>query len=253
MAVPSEEGGLEIHPMDQFVIHPLFDHEMGLLTITNSTLWMAVAIILIAMVTIWGTSGRALVPTRLQSIAELFYGFVRQMVMDTLGEEGMRFFPWIFTIFAFILFANLLGMIPGSLTVTSHIAITGLMALGVFFWVIILGFMNHGVGFLKLFWIGAAPLALRPALAIIEIISFFVRPVSHSIRLAGNMMAGHAVIKVFAAFVPALGAWFVLPGLIPLAAMVGIVALEFLVAVIQAYIFAILTCIYLNDALHPSH
>ena len=249
MAVPSEEGGLEIHPMDQFEIHPLFDHEMGLLTITNATLWMAVAIGATSLITIWGTSGRALVPTRLQSIAELFYGFVRQMVMDTLGEEGMKFFPWIFTIFAFVLFANLLGMIPGSLTVTSHIAVTGILALAVFFWVIILGFLRYGIGFLKLFWVEAAPLALRPVLALIEVISFFIRPVSHSVRLAGNMMAGHAVIKVFAAFVPALGIF----GFLPLGAMVAIVALEFLVAVIQAYIFAILTCIYLNDALHPGH
>ena len=252
MAVPAEEAEgfqVEIHPMEQFEIHSIFGDEIGFLSITNSTLWMAVVIVIISLLTIWGTSGRALVPTRVQSLAELLYGFIRQMVMDTLGEEGMRFFPWIFAIFTFILFANLLGMVPGSLTITSHVAVTGVMALAVFVWVIALGFIKHGIGFVKLFWIGAAPLALRPVLAIIEVISFFVRPVSHSIRLAGNMMAGHAVIKVFAGFVPALGIF----GIIPLGGIVAVVALEFLVAVVQAYIFAILTCIYLNDALHPSH
>lgn len=250
MAAPSEDGGLNIHPMDQFEIEPLFgEHGMGALTITNQTLWMAIAIGAISLLTIWGSSGRALVPTRTQSLAELLYGFVRQMVNDTMGEGGMKYFPYIFVIFVFTLFANLLGMVPGGFTVTSHIAITGLMAFAVFFWVIILGFMKHGLSWLKFFWIDDAPALLRPVLAMIEMISFLIRPVSHSVRLAGNMMAGHALLKVFAAFVPALSIF----GIVPLLAMVGVVALEFLVAVIQAYIFAILTCIYLNDALHPSH
>jgi F-type H+-transporting ATPase subunit a len=248
-------GGIEIHPMDQFMIGPLFGdgHVGSFLTITNQTLWMAICIAAISALLILGMRGRALVPTRWQSMAELIYGFVRGMVMDVMGEEGKRFFPYIFTIFIFILFANLLALLPGSFTVTSHIAVTGIMALAVFIAVIVLGFVRHGLGFLRLFWIDAAPLALRPALAVIEVISFFVRPVSHSIRLAGNMMAGHAVLKVFAGFVPALGAYFVLPAILPLAMMVAIFGLETLVAVVQAYIFAILTCIYLNDALHPHH
>lgn len=248
-------GGIEIHPMDQFVVNPLFggQHVGSFLTITNSTLWMALGIVAISALLILGMRGRALVPTRLQSVAELLYGFIRGMVTDVMGEEGRRFFPYIFTLFIFILFLNLLSLLPGSFTVTSHIAVTGMMALAVFITVIVLGFVRNGLGFLRMFWIDAAPLALRPALAVIELISFFVRPVSHSIRLAGNMMAGHAVLKVFAGFVPALGAFFVLPAILPLAMMVAIFGLETLVSVVQAYIFAILTCIYLNDALHPHH
>ena len=256
MAEPGADGGIEIHPMDQFEIWPLFDsgeHVDSFLTITNQTLWLALALASAAALLILGMRGRALVPTRMQSLAELLYGFVRGMVTDVMGEDGKRFFPWIFTLFIFILFCNLLGLIPGAFTVTSHIAVTAILALAVFITVIVLGFINHGVGFLKLFWIGAAPLALRPALAVIEVISFFVRPLSHSIRLAGNMMAGHAVLKVFAGFVPALGAFFVLPAILPMGMMVAIFALETLVAVVQAYIFAILTCIYLNDALHQHH
>jgi F-type H+-transporting ATPase subunit a len=258
MAEPAGETGgsaIEIHPMDQFVVGPIFggDHVGSFLTITNSTLWMAVCIAAISALLILGMRGRALVPNRWQSVAEVLYGFVRGMVMDVMGEEGKRFFPYIFTIFIFILFCNLLALLPGSFTVTSHIAVTGILALAVFFTVVVLGFIKNGVGFLKLFWIDAAPLALRPPLAVIELISFFVRPVSHSIRLAGNMMAGHAVLKVFAGFVPALGAFFILPAILPLAMMVAIFGLETLVAVVQAYIFAILTCIYLNDALHPHH
>jgi len=248
----ASEGSLSIHPMEQFAVTPLFGGEHGevsLLTITNSTLWMALVLAAVSALFILGMRGRALVPTRVQSVAELIYGFVRQMVTDVLGEEGVRFFPYIFTLFVFILFSNVMGLIPYAFTTTSHVAITGVLALAVFFTVIVLGFVKHGVSFLKLFWIDAAPLALRPIMAVIELISFFVRPVSHSIRLGGNMMAGHAVLKVFAAFVPALS----ILGILPLALMVAITGLEVLVACVQAYIFAILTCIYLNDALHPAH
>lgn len=249
----AEEGGsaLAIHPMEQFEVKPLFGGEgdLSLFTITNQTLWVALVVAAVAGFFILSMRGRALVPSRLQSMAEIFYGFVHQMVTDILGEEGTKFFPYIFTIFAFILFANLMGLIPYSFTVTSHVAVTATMALAVFLSVIVIGFMRHGLGFLRLFWIDQAPLVLRPALAVIELISFLVRPVSHSIRLAGNMMAGHAVLKVFAAFVPALAIF----GILPLALMVAITGLEVLVAVVQAYIFAILTCIYLRDALHPHH
>lgn len=246
------DGEVVIDPMHQFEIKPLFGGEgLGMFTITNSTLWMALTVVAIVALLILGTRGRNVVPTRLQSVAEVLYGFIRQMCVDVMGQEGVRFFPYIFTIFMFILFSNLLGMIPYSFTTTSHVAVTGVMALTVFFTVIVMGVMRHGLKFFGMFWVDSAPLALRPALAIIEIISFFVRPLSHSIRLAGNMMAGHAVLKVFAG----LAAMVIAAGLGPLAvlpigAMVGLTALELLVAVVQAYIFAILTCIYLNDALH---
>lgn len=249
------EGGLEFHPMAQFQVWPLFGDGPvdSFLTITNQTLWLAIGVACVSALLILGMRGRALVPTRTQSMAEMTYGFTHGMVTDVMGEEGQRFFPWIFTIFMFVLIFNLLGLIPIAFTVTSHAAVTGVLAIAVFLWVVVLGFMRHGLGFLGLFWIKAAPLPLRPPLALIEVISFFVRPVSHSIRLAGNMMAGHAVLKVFAGFVPALGAFFILPAILPMGMMVAMYALELLVAVVQAYIFAILTCIYLNDALHPSH
>ncbi|HUF85919.1 MAG TPA: F0F1 ATP synthase subunit A [Thermohalobaculum sp.] len=250
MAAGEGNGGLNIHPMDQFQVTPLFgDGELGLFTITNATLWMALAVAAVSAFLILGTRGRALVPTRIQSMAEVLYAFVHQMVTDVLGEEGVKFFPYIFTLFVFVLFSNLLGLIPYSFAVTSHIAVTATLAIVVFLTVIAIGFVKHGAGFLRLFWIDAAPLPLRPVMAVIEVISFFVRPVSHSIRLAGNMMAGHAVLKVFAAFVPALSVF----GILPLALMVAITGLEVLVAVVQAYIFAILTAIYLRDALHPHH
>ena len=249
------DGEVVIDPMKQFEIKALGGgSELGLFTITNSTLWMALAVLAISLFLVLGTRGRNIVPTRVQSCAEVLYGFIRQMCTDILGEEGIKFFPYIFTIFMFILFSNLLGMIPGSFTTTSHVAVTGVMALGVFATVLILGVAKNGIGFFGMFWVESAPLALRPALAIIELISFFVRPLSHSIRLAGNMMAGHAVLKVFAG----LAAMIVAAGLgplvvLPLGAMVAMTALELLVSVVQAYIFAILTCIYLNDAVNPHH
>lgn len=245
------EGEVVIDPMHQFEIKPLFGGDLGMFSITNSTLWMALAVICITALLILSSRGRHLVPTRMLSISEVLYGFIRQMCVDVLGQEGLKFFPYIFTIFMFILFSNLLGMVPYSFTTTSHVAVTGFMALAIFLTVIIIGFARHGLKFLGLFWVTSAPLALRPALALIELISFFVRPLSHSVRLAGNMMAGHAVLKVFAG----LAAMIVAAGLgplaiLPLGAMIGISALELLVAVVQAYIFAILTAIYLNDALN---
>ncbi|MEM8751760.1 MAG: F0F1 ATP synthase subunit A [Pseudomonadota bacterium] len=248
------DGSVVIDPMDQFKIKPLFGDELSLFTITNSTLWMALTVAAVSALLILGTRWRNVVPTRMQSVAEVLYGFIRQMCTDILGQDGAKFFPYIFTLFMFVLFSNLLGIIPGSFTTTSHVAVTGVLALGVFFSVIVIGFMRHGVGWLGLFWIQSAPGFLRPILAVIEVISFFVRPLSHSIRLAGNMMAGHAVLKVFAG----LAAMIIAGGLgplvvLPIGALVGLTALEILVACVQAYIFAILTCIYLNDALHLHH
>ncbi len=244
-----EKGGLVFHPMDQFIVKPLFGGDaVAWYTPTNVTLWMFFAVLAISALLVLGTRGRAVVPSRVQSVAELTYGFVYKMVEDVAGKDGVKYFPYIMTLFMFILFSNLLGLIPMSFTTTSHIAVTAVMAVAVFLTVTILGFVLHGVSFLKLFWISSAPLALRPILALIEVISYFVRPVSHSIRLAGNMMAGHAVIKVFAAF-----AAVVLISPLGILAITAIYALELLVSCIQAYVFAILTCVYLKDALHPHH
>jgi len=234
--------GLQIKPMDQFIIKPLFGgQEINFYTPTNATLWMGLAVLATIALLVLGTRGRAIIPSRIQSVAELMYGFVYKMVEDVAGKDGLKYFPYIMTLFVFILFANFLGLLPMSYTSTSQIAVTGPMAIAVFVVVTIIGIVKNGFGFLELFWIKAAPLALRPLLALIEVISYFVRPVSHSIRLAGNMMAGHAVIKVFAGFAGVL------------VAITAVFALETLVSFIQAYVFAILTCVYLRDALHPSH
>lgn len=252
----AEEEGLVFHPMDQFRIQPLFgDGPIHWYTPTNATLWMGVAILCIVGLFVLGTRGRAIIPSRIQSIAELGYGFVHKMVEDVTGKEGLKFFPYVFTLFCFIVFSNFLGLIPGALTTTSHIAVTGILAVAVFLTVTIFGFVKNGAHFLELFWVKSAPLALRPILALIELISYFVRPVSHSIRLAGNMMAGHAVIKVFAAFAPLILVSGIGIAVTPLSilAIVAMYALEILVAFIQAYVFTILTCVYLRDALHPGH
>ena len=290
MAGEAEEG-LVFHPMDQFIVRRLFCSEpeevvvtetaapgsgegvlvtttegttlvephtvstvdpcvtdIPFFAITNVALWMALTVGAIALLMLWGTRGRATVPSRLQSVAELAYGFVHKMVADVAGREGLRYFPYIFTLFLFIVFSNFLGLIPAGFTTTSHIAVTAVLALAVFLFVTILGFVKHGTGFLGLFWISAAPLALRPVLAVIELISYFVRPVSHSIRLAGNMMAGHAVIKVFAGF-----AAIAVISPLSVLAITAVYGLEVLVSFIQAYVFTILTCVYLKDALHPHH
>ncbi|MBV6636362.1 MAG: F0F1 ATP synthase subunit A [Mameliella sp.] len=245
----AESGGLVFHPMDQFIVKPLFGHgEVGMFTITNVTLWLFLAIVAVVLMMVLGTSKRAIVPSRSQSVAELAYGFVYKMVEDVTGKDGLKYFPYIMTLFMFIVFANFLGLLPMSFTTTSHFAVTVVLALAVFLTVTILGFVKNGASFLGLFWVSSAPLALRPVLALIELISYFVRPVSHSIRLAGNVMAGHAVIKVFAGFA-AIAA--ISP--ISVLAITAMYGLEILVAFIQAYVFTILTCVYLKDALHPHH
>lgn len=242
-------------PVAAEVIDPCVQ-DIPFFAITNVTFWMALVVGAVALLMLAGTAGRATIPTRLQSVAELAYGFVYKMVEDIAGREALRYLPYVFTLFLFIVFANFLGLIPGGFTLTSHIAVTGVLALGVFLAVTILGFVKHGARFLELFWVTSAPLAIRPVLALIEVISYFVRPVSHSIRLAGNMTAGHAVIKVFAAFAAAAllsvgGAVVILPlAILGVMAMYG---LEVLVSFIQAYVFTILTCVYLKDALHPHH
>ncbi len=256
MAEEASEG-LAFHPMEPFKIHPLFgDGAIHWYTPTNVTLWMAIGLICMALLLVFGTRGRAIVPSRMQSLAELVYGFIHKMVEDVTGKDGLKFFPYIFTLFLFIVFSNFLGLIPLSFTPTAHIAVTGVLALLVFVTVTVVGFVKNGTHFLGLFWVSSAPLALRPILAVIEVISYFVRPVSHSIRLAGNMMAGHAVIEVFAGFAPVIlmsAAVGVLVTPLSVLAVTAMYGLEVIVALVQAYVFTILTCVYLKDALHPGH
>jgi F-type H+-transporting ATPase subunit a len=244
-----ESTGLVFHPLDQFIVKPLFgDGPIHWYTITNVTLWMAIAVVAVLALFVFGSRGRAIVPTRTQSVGEMIYGFIYKMIEDVTGKDGIKYFPYILTIFIFILFANFLGLIPMSFTTTSHIAVTAVLGFGVFITVTLIGFIKNGPSFLSLFWMSDAPALLRPIIAIIEVISYFVRPVSHSIRLAGNIMAGHAVIKVFAGF-----AAIALISPVSVLAITAIYGLEVLVAGIQAYVFTILTCVYLKDALHPHH
>jgi F-type H+-transporting ATPase subunit a len=253
MATTGEEhaaGGLQIHPMDQFVVKPLFgDGPIHWYTPTNVTLWMAIAILALVALLVLSTRRRAIVPSRGQSVAEMFYGFIHKMVEDVAGHEGLKFFPYVMTLFMFIFLSNMLALIPMSFSTTSHVAVTATLALMVFLTVTIVGFTRKGPGFLKMFWVSSAPLALRPVLAVIELVSYFVRPLSHSIRLGGNLMAGHAVLKVFAGFAGAMGLFSV----IPIAAIVAFYGLEVLVAAVQAYVFTILTCVYLRDAISDAH
>jgi len=242
-------GGHGFDPMHQFEVKRLVSFDIfGLdASFTNAAAFMVLAVVLISMFTIASMSGRAIVPGRMQSVAELSYEFVASMIRDTVGNEGQKYFPFIFSLFMFVLVCNMLGMVPYSFTVTSHIAVTIALALVVFIGVTIIGFIKHGIGFLKFFVPSGIPAALVPLLVVIEVISYLTRPLSLSVRLFANMMAGHTMLKVFASFVIGLG---ILGGWAPLAFMVAFTGLEILVAFLQAYVFAILTCIYLNDALH---
>jgi F-type H+-transporting ATPase subunit a len=239
-------------PMEQFEIKPLIPIHIGELDLsfTNSALFMVIAATLVTLLMVASFRGRALVPGRIQSIAELLYEFVANMVESVCGPEGRKYFPFIFTLFTFILLCNLLGLLPFAFTVTSHVAITVALALVVFIGVTAIGFAKHGLGFLGLFAPHGVPMWIMPFLVPIEVFSYFVRPVSLSLRLFANMMAGHTMLKVIAGFIVMLGVWF---GWVPFAFVVILTAFEILVAVLQAYIFAILACVYLNDALHPGH
>jgi F-type H+-transporting ATPase subunit a len=248
VAEAANDGGFPIDPLYQFQIKPIVPIEIGGidLSFTNSTLWMFITVGVVSALMAIATSRRATVPGRLQSVAELFYETIANMVRDNVGSAGRQYFPFIFTLFMFVLFGNLLGMIPSSFTFTSHIVVTFFMALVIFVAVTVIGFMRHGLGYLRLFFPHGAPAWTAVILVPIEIISYLSRPISLSVRLFANMMAGHILLKVFAGFVLLMG----VAGVVPLAALVGITALEFLVAVLQAYIFTILTCVYLHDAIH---
>jgi len=239
-------------PMEQFEIKRLLNFHIGSLdaSYTNSALWMTIAVILAFLLFVVGTQKRALVPGRVQAMAELGYEFVANMVRDNVGDAGKKYFPFVLTLFVFILFCNVLGLVPYSFTPTSHIIVTFAMAAVVFVGVTVIGFIRHGVHFLSLFVPKGVPFVLLLLLVPIEIISYFVRPFSLSIRLFANMLAGHTMLKVFGGFVVMLG---LIGGWAPLAFIVVFTGLELLIAFLQAYVFAILTCLYLNDAVHLSH
>lgn len=239
-------------PLEQFQIKRFVPIEVGGIdaSFTNSALWMVIAVLVTSGLMILAMNRRSLVPGRWQSVAELSYEFVAGMVRDNVGDEGKKYFPFIFTLFMFILGANLLGMVPYSFTPTSHIVVTFAMAFVVFIGVTIIGFARHGLHFFGFFVPKGVPVALLPLLVVIEVISYLIRPVSLSVRLFANMLAGHTMLKVFAGFIIALG---VLGGWAPLAFVVALTGLEILIAFLQAYVFTILTCLYLNDAVHMHH
>ena len=223
---------------------------------TQSALFMLIAILATAALMLIPTRHRALVPSRAQSVAEISYEFVADTIQSTAGKEGMKFFPLVFSLFIFILMVNLLGLLPYGFTVTSHIIITVALALLVFVTVLVYGFWKNGLRFFKLFVPSGIPIYILPLIVFIEVLSFLSRPISHSVRLFANMLAGHITLKVFAGFIimlSALGIHGVAASILPLSLVVALTALEFLVAFLQAYVFAILTCIYLNDAIHPGH
>lgn len=241
-------GGEQHSPLAQFEINELVPIEIGghNISFSNSALMMVITITLILLLMLLGTRKRAMVPGRWQALAELCYEFVANLIRDTVGNEGRKYFPFIFSIFMFILIGNMLGMVPYSFTFTSHIAVTFAMAMVVFIGVTILGFAKHGIKFFTFFVPPGVPVWMWPLMIPIEIISYLSRPVSLAMRLFANMLAGHTLLKVFAGFVPALGA----AGVLPLAFVGALTGLELLIAFLQAYVFAILTCLYINDALH---
>jgi len=250
---------MTVDPIHQFNINKWFTiATVGAreIAFTNSALFMLIAVVGIAILMLGFTRSRALVPGRLQSLAEISYEFVADTLRSSTGEAGMKFFPFVFTIFMFILFVNVIGLLPYAFTVTSHIIITAALALLVFLTVIVYGFWKNGLRFFKLFVPSGVPIYILPFVVAIEVLSFLSRPISHSVRLFANMLAGQITLKVFGGFVTmiagiGIAGWF--GAVLPLVMIVILTALELLVAFLQAYVFAILTCIYLNDAIHPGH
>ena len=244
---------MSTNPMHQFEVYSI-GPEINLgalnLSFTNASLFMLISAMVILFLLYLGTKKKLLIPSKIQLITEMSYTFVAKMINDTAGNNAKAFFPFVFTLFMFVLFCNMIGMLPYSFTVTSHIIVTFMLAATIFIGVTILGFIKHGIKYLELFVPKGVPLVLLPLIVIIEIISYLSRPVSLSVRLFANMMAGHTMLKVFGGFVISLG---LLGGWLPLSFSVALTGLEILVAFLQAYVFAILTCIYLNDALNLSH
>ena len=244
---------MALNPMHQFEVYRL-GPEINLgpanLSFTNASLFMVISAATILFFLFFGTKKKSLVPSKIQLVTEMTYSFIAKMINDTAGSAAKPFFPFIFTLFMFVLFCNMVGMLPYSFTVTSHIIVTFALAAIVFIGVTIIGFVKHGIKYLELFVPKGVPFVLLPLIVIIEIISYLSRPVSLSVRLFANMMAGHTMLKVFGGFVISLG---LLGGWLPLSFSVALTGLEILVAFLQAYVFAILTCIYLNDALNLHH
>ncbi|MBL0373944.1 F0F1 ATP synthase subunit A [Rhizobium sp. KVB221] len=246
-------------PIEQFEVKPIFriaEFNGYAIDFTNSAAFMLLTVVSAGGYLLFASRKRLITPDRWQSSAEFLYEFVAKTLRDNAGKQGMRFFPLVFSLFMFILFANLIGMFPGAFTVTSQIIVTFAFAMLVFLTVTVYGIVKHGFGFLRLFMPSGVPMVLAPILVPIEIVSYLSRPVSHSVRLFAVMLAGHITLKVFAGFIVALGSLGslgVLAAVMPLAMTVGLTGLELLMSVIQAYIFTMLTCMYLNDALHPGH
>ena len=238
-------------PMHQFVIERLNDWQLGGLDISFSkaAAFMFGAVIVATLFLVLTTSRRAMVPGRWQSVAELWYEFIADMIKETIGAEGRKYFPFVFSLFSFIVMCNLLGMLPYSYTVTSHIAVTITLALSVFVLTTFIGITRHGTHFLSFFVPKGVPLAMLFLVVPIEFLSYFMRPISHSVRLFANMTAGHTMLKVFGGFVVQMGVF----GVLPFALIVALTGLEVAIAVLQAYVFTILTCLYLNDAIHLEH
>ena len=241
------------NPMHQFQVHRI-GPEIKIsgvdLSFTNASLFMLVSAALVTVLLLLGTREKKLIPSKAQLVSEMLYNFIAKMISDTAGRKAKPYFPFIFSLFIFILFCNMVGMLPYSFTVTSHIIVTLTFAIFIFFGVTILGFIIHGFKYLKIFVPSGVPVVLLPIITIIEIISYLSRPISLSVRLFANMMAGHTMLKVFGSFVVSLG---LIGGWLPLSFSVALTGLEILVAFLQAYVFAILTCIYLNDALNLHH
>ncbi len=243
-------------PIHQFDLHRIVPINIGGwdVSFTNSAAFMLLAVLLTTAFFVYATRSRGLVPGRMQSVAEITHDFVAGMLRDSIGKEGMKFFPFVFALFIFIFVCNMLGMIPGAFTVTSHIIVTAALAAAVFLTVLVVGFAKNGLHFFKLFVPSGVPILILPLVTLIEIISFLSRPISHSVRLFANMLAGHITLKVFGGFVVMLlgaGSFAALLSPLPLLMAVAITALEVLVAFLQAYVFTMLTCMYLNDAIHP--
>ena len=244
---------MSTNPMHQFNVYrigPEISFGNVDISFTNASLFMMISALAIIGVFFAGTKRKAIVPTKIQLLTELSYTLVSKMISDTAGSKAKPYFPFVFSLFMFVLFCNMLGMLPYSFTVTSHIIVTFALAAVIFMGVTIIGFVNHGVRYLKLFIPSGVPLFLLPLIVVIEIISYLSRPVSLSVRLFANMMAGHTMLKVFGGFVVSLG---IIGGWLPLSFTVALTGLEILIAFLQAYVFAILTCIYLNDALNLNH
>lgn len=248
----------KIDPIHQFEVVRVAELNLfGVdISLTNAALFMMLGAALIIGFFLLTTQKTALVPSRVQSMGEMSYEFVANMIRSTAGEDGLKFFPFVFTLFFFIFFANLIGMVPYFFTTTSHLVVTATLAVGVFLLVTLFGIFKNGLGFLKLFAPSGVPLPIYPILIPIEVISYFARPVTLSMRLFANMLAGHIMLKLLVAFAAAMltaGAGVAILAPLPFLLAIAITALEFLVAFLQAYVFAILTCVYLSDALHPGH